>query len=205
MKTGFDPATEPVTKGGRTRAAIIEAGYRLFVRQGYNATSMRQIADEVGLALGAAYNYFAGKEELWIAVLYERHPFNQIMPVLAAAQGDTVEALVRDAAARMIAVLEQRQDILNLVLIELTEFDGRHAPQLFEKFFPPLMTFMQRLIQASGSLRPIPPPIILRAFLGLFFSYFVTERLIGERLSLEIREGAFDHFVDMYLHGIVET
>jgi AcrR family transcriptional regulator len=205
MKTGSDPGTEQATKGERTRLVIIDAGYRLFVRQGYNATSMRQIADEAGLALGAAYNYFAGKEELWMAVLFERHPFNEIMPALVAAHGDTVEALVRDAATRMIAILEQRQEILNLVLIELVEFDGRHAPQLFEKFFPPLMSFMQRVIQAGGSLRPNPPPIILRAFLGLFFSYFVTERFIGGQLSTELREGAFDHFVDMYLHGIVEA
>ncbi|MGH2594031.1 MAG: TetR/AcrR family transcriptional regulator, partial [Anaerolineae bacterium] len=35
-----------VTKGERTRAAIIDAGHRLFLRQGYSATSMRQIADE---------------------------------------------------------------------------------------------------------------------------------------------------------------
>ena len=57
-------STSSSTTGERTRRVIVEVGYWLFVRQGYNATSMRQIADEVGLSLGAAYNHFAGEEEV---------------------------------------------------------------------------------------------------------------------------------------------
>jgi len=191
-------------KSDRTRAAIIDAGYRLFLSKGYHATSMREIADEVGLSLGAAYNHFHGKEDIFVGILKERHPFLHILPAMHAAQGDTLEALVRDAAARMIDVLEQRQDVLNLMLVELVEFEGRHVPELFELFFPPLMEFAQRLAQARGPLRPIPLPILLRAFVGLFFSYFITEKLIGSQLPPELKESAFDHFVDVYLHGILE-
>ncbi len=191
------------TKGERTRAAIVKAGYQLFVRQGYNATSMRQIADEVGLSLGAAYNHFAGKEELWRAVLHKHHPFHEIMPALEAAQGDTVEDLVRSAAARMIAILEQRPDFINLMFVELVEFEGKHVSELFEAFFPPLLDFSQRFSQADGALREIPLPVLLRAFIGLFFSYFITEKLIGEHLPAEMQARAFDHFVDIYLHGIL--
>ena len=187
----------------RTRAAIIEAGYRLFVRHGYTATSMRQIADEAGLALGGAYNHFAGKEDLFVAILKERHPFLQILPAMQAAQGGTLEALARDAAARMIEILKEREDVLNLMFIELVEFEARHVAELFDMFFPPLMEFARRFTEAGGSLRDIPLPMILRSFLGLFFSYFVTEKLIGSQLPPELRQGAFDHFVDIYLHGIL--
>jgi len=198
-----DSNTELLTKGERTRTAIVEAGYRLFVRQGYNATSMRQIADEVGLSLGAAYNHFAGKEQLWMAVLYEHHPFHEIMPALETAQGGTVEALVRDAAARMLDVLNVRQDLLNLMFVELVEFNGQHVSALFEMFFPPMLAFAQRLAQAEGALRAVPLPILLRAFIGLFFSYYITELLIGSQLPPEMKEDAFDRFVDIYLHGIL--
>ncbi len=191
-------------KSHRTRAAIVDAGYRLFLNKGYHATSMREIADEVGLSLGAAYNHFHGKEDIFVSILKERHPFLQILPVMQAARGDTVEALVHDAAARMIEILEQRQDVLNLMFIELVEFEGKHVPELFELLFPPLVEFAQRFAQARGPLRPIPLPVILRAFIGLFFSYFITEKLIGSQLPPEMKEGAFDHFVDVYLHGILD-
>ena len=192
-----------LTKGERTRAAIISAAYRLFINKGYHATSMRQIADEAGLAPGGLYNHFAGKEEIFAAMLMERHPFLEIMPALQTAKGETVEELVRDAAAQMIELLGERHDVLNLMFVELVEFEGRHVPQLFEAFFPPMMEFAQRFARASSPLRPIPLPILLRAFIGLFFSYFMTEMLIGSQLPPELKEGAFDHFVDIYLNGIL--
>jgi len=191
-------------KSERTRQAIVDAGYRLFLNKGYHATSMREIADEVGLSLGAAYNHFHGKEDIFVSILKERHPFLQIVPVMQAARGDTVESLVHDAAARMVEILEQRQDVLNLMFVELVEFEGKHVSELFELFFPPLIEFAQRFAQARGPLRPIPLPILLRAFIGLFFSYFITEKLIGSQLPSKMKEGAFDHFVDVYLHGIVD-
>jgi len=43
----------------------------------------------------------------------------------------------------------------------------------------------------------------LRAFIGLFFSYFITEFLIGRQLPPEVKAGAFDYFVDIYLHGVL--
>jgi AcrR family transcriptional regulator len=52
------------TKGEQTRAAIAEAALRMFREQGYEATTMRAIAKEVGVATGNAYYYFDSKEEL---------------------------------------------------------------------------------------------------------------------------------------------
>src|SRR5512139_1800471 len=127
------PATtdKSETKGERTRAALIEASYNLFLSRGYHGTSMRDIADEAGLALGGIYNHFATKEDIFVAILMERHPFIEVIPALQAAQGDTIEELVRDAAQRLIAALNDKPDFLNLIFIELVEFEGRHVPQLF--------------------------------------------------------------------------
>src|SRR5580692_5777604 len=52
------------TKGEQTRAAIAEAALRMFREQGYEATTMRAIAREAGVATGNAYYYFGSKEEL---------------------------------------------------------------------------------------------------------------------------------------------
>jgi AcrR family transcriptional regulator len=196
-------ANKPETKGERTRAALIEASYNLFLSRGYHGTSMRNIADEAGLALGGIYNHFATKEEIFVAMLMERHPFLDVVPALQAAQGDSVEELVCDAASRMIAALDDKPDFLNLIYIELVEFEGKHVPQLFQAFFPPLMEFVQRFEQVDGLLRPLPLPVILRSFIGLFFSYVMTNRLLGSQLPAAARANAFDHFVDIYLHGIL--
>ncbi len=52
-----------------TRAAILAAASDLFGRQGYAATSVDEIAAAAGLAKGAVYHHFAGKERLLETVL----------------------------------------------------------------------------------------------------------------------------------------
>ena len=44
---------------------------------------------------------------------------------------------------------------------------------------------------------------MLRSFLGLFFSYFITDLLMGSQMPVAMKAGAFDYFVDIYLHGIL--
>jgi AcrR family transcriptional regulator len=52
------------SKAEQTRAGIVDAAMRLFREGGYDATTMRAIADEAGVSLGSTYYYFSGKEEL---------------------------------------------------------------------------------------------------------------------------------------------
>ncbi len=191
------------SKGDRTRAALIEAAYQLFNSKGYHGTSMRNIADAAGLALGGIYNHFSGKEDIFVAMLLERHPFFEIVPELQAAQGETVEALVRDAARRMIARLEAQPLFLNLVFIEVVEFKRKHVAQMFDSFFPGMLDFAERLQQLDGLRADLPLPIILRSFVGLFFSYVITDMLIGSQLPAAAKTNSFDYFVDVYLHGIL--
>jgi AcrR family transcriptional regulator len=194
----------PATKGERTRAAIVEAAYRLFLRNGYHGTSMRDIAEAAGIALGGIYNHFGTKEDIYVAMVAERHPFANIVPALQGANGDSVEELVTDAATRMIAALGQSQDMVGLLLIEQVEFSGKHIAQLLKQYYPGLMEFVERLNLVRGPLRPIPMPVLLRAFIGLFFSYYMTERLIIERQPPKHpHHDDFAYFVQIFLHGVL--
>ena len=51
-----------------TRESILMAALRLFSRNGYEGTSMRDIAGEVGITQGAIYKHFAGKDALLEAI-----------------------------------------------------------------------------------------------------------------------------------------
>ena len=58
-------------KGERTRQRILETALGLFASEGYEATTMRDIAAAAGCSLGLAYRYFDHKEDLVLA-LYAR-------------------------------------------------------------------------------------------------------------------------------------
>jgi AcrR family transcriptional regulator len=57
-----DTALTP--RAQQTRAAITDAALELFRSRGYEATTMRAIAERAGVSTGNAYYYFSSKEEL---------------------------------------------------------------------------------------------------------------------------------------------
>ena len=56
----------------RRREEILGAAKACFAREGFHATSMRDIYRECGLSPGAVYNHFASKEEIVRALGEER-------------------------------------------------------------------------------------------------------------------------------------
>jgi AcrR family transcriptional regulator len=67
-------APTPDIKSSRSETArehILDVAIRLFRKDGFDETTMRAVASEVGMALGLTYHYFPSKEALVMAY-YER-------------------------------------------------------------------------------------------------------------------------------------
>ena len=58
-----------LTKGERTRQALLEVAIRRFAAEGYQRTSVSDVARDVGLTPAAVYAYFPGKEALFLAAV----------------------------------------------------------------------------------------------------------------------------------------
>jgi TetR/AcrR family transcriptional regulator, transcriptional repressor for nem operon len=82
-----------------TRERLVAAAARLFHEQGYNATGVATVLREAGVLAGSMYHYFAGKEDLLVAVLerYRRLLRPEVM--------DRAEALTDDPIERVFALL----------------------------------------------------------------------------------------------------
>src|SRR5215472_18519433 len=52
---------------------FLDAAAALIIRQGYDKTTMRDIAEEAGTSRGTVYLYLKGKEELFEALLYREY------------------------------------------------------------------------------------------------------------------------------------
>ncbi len=60
-----DPAVvKPAPKSEETRQRILSAALKLFRDRGFDAATMRDIAEEAGMATGAAYYYFPSKDAI---------------------------------------------------------------------------------------------------------------------------------------------
>jgi len=194
-----------LSKSERTHADIIRAAHDLIIQNGYHGTSMRQIAQQAGIALGGIYNHFTGKEDIFREVVLTYHPYREIMPILANTTHERIEDFLRDAARLIDQTLTQRPDLINLMFIEMVEFQSKHIQELFDQFFPQIMQILQRFMEAGDTLRPIPIPMMMRTFIGTILGYFITKSILGEATAPEFRDQALDHFIDIYLHGILKT
>lgn len=66
--------TTPRRKTTRKRSAeVLDATARVFHEKGYEATSIQDIADELGILKGSVYYYITSKEDLLFEVLEEVH------------------------------------------------------------------------------------------------------------------------------------
>lgn len=201
---------KPPTRGELTRTALIEAAHQLFLDNGFHATSMRQIARKAKVTLSGIYNHFDSKEAIWVAVLLANHPYHDLLPAMAEARGATAEEFFHDAAQRMQIGLGRHPRMLNLMLIELVEFEGRHVPALLNTMIPQFIVAFSKAQQFSSELRPLSPLIMMRAFLGLFFSHYIIDMLLGQAdTSVFLAPGNepdwFGGAVDIYLRGVLAS
>jgi AcrR family transcriptional regulator len=93
-------ATTTTKKSEETRNRILEAALALFRKRGFEKATMRDIAQESGVALGAAYYYFDSKDAL-VMGFYER------------AQRD-LDPLLEDALANKRGLEERLRAVIDV-------------------------------------------------------------------------------------------
>lgn len=78
-------AAPKTRRGEASRAVILQAALDLFQERGYDATTMRLIADRAGVSLGSSYHYFPSKEHLVLEFYRHTHELHAaaIAPLLA--------------------------------------------------------------------------------------------------------------------------
>ena len=82
----------------------------LFVQQGYDATSLRHLADVVGMKAGSLYYHFSSKDELLTEILRPRHRGHgggsSTKPTPATADADAPTRVAAHVRAHLSALFE---------------------------------------------------------------------------------------------------
>jgi len=102
-------------KSATTRQRVLEVSSDLFRRNGYQATSMRDIANAVGMKSGSLYYYYDSKEALLAAIL------NDKIDAHLATVKEAVDVLPADASAR------QKFDVAIAVTVKIITEAGDMA------------------------------------------------------------------------------
>lgn len=184
---------------------ILDAAFEEFVKNGYSAARVEDVADRVGVTKGTIYVYFQTKEDLFEQVI--RHisvPFEDIIPELEALSGTASEKLVAFMTLTYNRLLGDRK---TLELMRFVISEGTRFPDLIERhhttFVAPIVTRMERILAegvATGDFREAPAkfseivvaPIIASMLLRLIF---------GDRRAPD-RQEYLDATFDLVLAGL---
>lgn len=172
-------------KSERSQGAILQAALRLFSKQGYRGTSIREIALEAGLSTGNVYHHFPDKEALfttllgqyWQAIEQPDFPFNKALA--SGAFPDDLEALAR-AAEESVRIYRPYVD---LIYIDVVEFEGTHIRKFYTGMSERFSSFLNHRFPGDALKdRMAPgfhPNTALMLVSRVFLQYFAVEILFG--------------------------
>ncbi len=162
----------PARRGrpGYDQETVLRRAIELFNRQGYDATSIGDLARELGLTKSAIYHHVPSKEALLSAALDEALDglSSAIDRAIQAAPGTSAEQRLRTAVQESVRILADHLPAVTLLLrvrgnseVELAALERRRL--LDEK----LATLVQAAVE-EGSLRDdIAPDLTSRLLFGM--------------------------------------
>jgi AcrR family transcriptional regulator len=184
-----------------TYDTILQVARRLFVQQGYTATSMRQVAEEAGIGKATIYYHFPDKETIVMALLEKNLGQMDEALKIVGAEADP-RRRIQIAAEVSIGFLFESADIMQIVRREVPR--GRDQIQTgFVAFLGEYMALLADAIRRGieqGIFRSIDPKQAARMFMTMIQGTFANIYITGDR-SWPPAEAAAA-LLDIYFHGI---
>jgi len=182
----------------RTRAAILEAATDLFTENGYEPTSIQQIADRADTGVGTVYGYFPSKEEILREVLRSTSDI-AVERYHKVIQADTPSIERVCVAFRVFAEYVREHRSLLLAAIQSA---GRRAP-MDERILEWILKVYSSLIEegiARGELRSVPVQAVVRTMVS---AYTMATLGIGPWHDLE-NDPATEHDLESVVRALLE-
>ena len=186
---------------GSTRRRILDSAYTLFVEQGYNGSSMRDIARASNVRPASIYNHFESKEHLFESVFSERNPMLRILEVLDSVSGEDAQELLTNAINDLTRQMLSETGLLSLFFIELVEMEAKHIPETVRLHFPRDSAIVKMLYEYSSEIRDVGVVVLLRSLIAFALSHVLFDWLTGNGDAESW--GSQEELIDVYLRGVL--
>ena len=192
-------------KGTRRRAELLEAGLKLFARQGYHATSIRKIAHAAGVTEGLIYHYFSSKEDLLKKIVENSMRGSHVLEPELPLNLPIREALLQ-IGQNFFERLQRNKDIFRLMIAESRLFE-----RTGDLFFPKMIYeqgmkrtgFFLKERMRQGELRTMDPILVARQFMGSLVAFFIFQELLAGKKVVEVSAKEFlEVSIDVFLKGL---
>lgn len=167
------------------REHILNAARRAFLRNGFHATSMHDLFAEAEVSSGAVYRYFAGKDEVVLAIAEDniRQVGTMIKAITAERSDDSIGAALA-AAVELIGVKNRDNGLAGIGVQAWAE--ALRNPTIGAAFGEMLATLRAEIAEAvarhqeKGGLPTEPSAEALaKVMIGIITGYILQLALLG--------------------------
>ncbi len=147
-----------------TRDRILDIAMDLFIEQGFDKTSLREIADQLGFSKAAIYYHFESKDEILLALHMRLHDIGRRAmerfgetPASLEAWAQLLDGLIDEIFAnrRLILMHQRNSSAFRLEHADVHEESNQDMVELFQRVFSdpavPLRNRV-RMISAVGAI-----------------------------------------------------
>ena len=192
------------------KGRIEEAAKQLFIKQGFHATSMRNIASKAGTSLGNVYNYYRTKDEILESIIakYQTVIDERLKSIFEEIDSPLEPESLIHFGGLVKKMVNEHHDFWLLMYIDVLEFENRH----FRKMFEGLAQKLQRRFAAQFTelkkqgrvYDGVDPAIGFTAAYMQFFNYFLVEKLFGGNLHFGISDTqVIKRLSEIYCRGLL--
>jgi AcrR family transcriptional regulator len=186
---------------------IVEAAFEEFVRRGYAATRLEDIAARAGVTKGTIYVYFENKEALFVSMVTEisRAHLTELareIEAITETGPDFMRPLLTLFCER-IAGHDRMMEVLRLLIAEAPRFP-KLVDQHFDEFIAPIVSRIGRWLaegQADGTLRRSALVNIPEMVLGPTMMLQIWMLLFANRRPIDVAAYC-ETQIDFMLNGI---
>jgi len=172
----------------KARRRVVKAAMSCFAAKGYAATTIADIEQAAGLAVGAGgtYRHFRSKKAMLEAVVdaIVNVPDDELAP-----PGDDIEQTAHDSLAYMDA------DLTRLFFRDLDEFPEQRSKIIDRSVTGPYRIVAERIAAANSDVDAEATAAVI---LGSLIYFRVLEVLIGEGASGVSQDRFVDAWADLY-------
>src|SRR5580692_3060559 len=176
------PSEKNTPKAEETARRILDSALELFREKGFDATTMRDIAQKAEVATGAAYYYYPSKEAI-VADFYQRSNA-EMQPLMEAALAGAkgMEDRLRELIGAKLAYFAPNRGVLRSLL--RNGADPRHPLSPFSPDTAAIrdidVAWFQRILKDCGmriprDLEPHLPGVLWFFQMGVIFFWVIDE------------------------------
>jgi AcrR family transcriptional regulator len=183
----------------RNRALVLDAARRVFLERGYGGATVDAIAEEAGFSKGVVYSQFAGKPDLFLALLERRITERAHENADAAAGLTGLDGLLQ---LLKVNARHVNDDGWPRLLIEFRLVAARD-PELNRRYAQLHTCTLEQFgetvasVLARGGLAPVHPPRVFAELIFALDAGWVLEQAAGTAaVSLEVLEDLVTRLVE---------